>query len=218
MRRIFNWFHVRHPPTVGSVILPVFSGLASGLSLIVAIGAQNAFVLRQGLQRSHVALVIAVCAVSDLVLILLGVAGIGAIIERAPAVLDVVRWAGAAFLVGYGAIAAWRAIRGQAVGQLGAGQTVSWVAVLGTGLAFTWLNPHVYLDTVLLLGSLASTHGPDGRWWFAAGAGLASVAWFTALGVGARFLAPVFRRRSAWRILDAAIAAVMFTMAVLLVA
>jgi L-lysine exporter family protein LysE/ArgO len=200
------------------VILPVFSGLASGLSLIVAIGAQNAFVLRQGLQRSHVALVIAVCAVSDLVLILLGVAGIGAIIERAPAVLDVVRWAGAAFLVGYGAIAAWRAIRGQAVGQLGAGQTVSWVAVLGTGLAFTWLNPHVYLDTVLLLGSLASTHGPDGRWWFAAGAGLASVAWFTALGVGARFLAPVFRRRSAWRILDAAIAAVVFTMAVLLVA
>jgi L-lysine exporter family protein LysE/ArgO len=218
MHRIFNWFHVRHPPTVRSVILPVFSGLASGLSLIVAIGAQNAFVLRQGLQRSHVALVIAVCAVSDLVLILLGVAGIGAIIERAPAVLDVVRWAGAAFLVGYGAIAAWRAIRGQAVGQLGAGQTVSWVAVLGTGLAFTWLNPHVYLDTVLLLGSLASTHGPDGRWWFAAGAGLASVAWFTALGVGARFLAPVFRRRSAWRILDAAIAAVMFTMAVLLVA
>jgi L-lysine exporter family protein LysE/ArgO len=218
MRRIFNWFHVRHPPTVGSVILPVFSGLASGLSLIVAIGAQNAFVLRQGLQRSHVALVIAVCAVSDLVLILLGVAGIGAIIERAPAVLDVVRWAGAAFLVAYGALAAWRAIRGQAVGQLGAGQTVSWVAVLGTGLAFTWLNPHVYLDTVLLLGSLASTHGPDGRWWFAAGAGLASVAWFTALGVGARFLAPVFRRPSAWRILDAAIAAVMFTMAVLLVA
>lgn len=196
----------------------MFSGLASGLSLIVAIGAQNAFVLRQGLQRSHVALVIAVCAVSDLVLILLGVAGIGAIIERAPAVLDVVRWAGAAFLVAYGALAAWRAIRGQAAGQLGAGQTVSWVAVLGTGLAFTWLNPHVYLDTVLLLGSLASTHGPDGRWWFAAGAGLASVAWFTALGVGARFLAPVFRRRSAWRVLDAAIAAVMFSMAVLLVA
>jgi L-lysine exporter family protein LysE/ArgO len=218
MCRIFNLFHVRRPPTVRTVILPVFSGLASGLSLIVAIGAQNAFVLRQGLQRSHVALVIAVCAVSDLVLILLGVAGIGAIIERAPAVLDVVRWAGAAFLVAYGALAAWRAIRGQAVGQLGAGQTVSWVAVLGTGLAFTWLNPHVYLDTVLLLGSLASTHGPDGRWWFAAGAGLASVAWFTALGVGARFLTPVFRRRSAWRVLDAAIAAVMFTMAALLVA
>ncbi|CAN7189573.1 LysE/ArgO family amino acid transporter [Arthrobacter sp. LjRoot14] len=199
------------------MILPVLSGLASGLSLIVAIGAQNAFVLRQGIQRSHVALVVAVCAVSDLVLILLGVAGIGVVIERAPAVLEVVRWAGAAFLAGYGALAAWRAIRGQALGQLEPARAVSWAAVLGTGLAFTWLNPHVYLDTVLLLGSLASTHGPDGRWWFAAGAGLASIAWFTVLGVGARFLAPVFRRRSAWRILDAVIAAVMVTMAVLLV-
>lgn len=215
---MFNWFHDEVPSTVGRVILPVLSGLASGLSLIVAIGAQNAFVLRQGLQRSHVALVIAVCAVSDLVLILLGVAGIGVVIEQAPAVLQVVRWAGAAFLAAYGAFAAWRAIRGQALGQLGTGQAASWIAVLGTGLAFTWLNPHVYLDTVLLLGSLASTHGPDGRWWFAAGAGLASIAWFTALGVGARFLAPVFRRRSAWRILDAIIAAVMVTMAILLVA
>ncbi len=196
----------------------MFSGLASGLSLIVAIGAQNAFVLRQGLQRSYVALVIAVCAVSDLVLIVLGVAGIGVVIERAPAVLDVVRWAGAVFLAAYGALAAWRAIRGQALEQLNTGRPVSWMSVLATGLAFTWLNPHVYLDTVLLLGSLASTHGPDGRWWFAAGAGLASIAWFTALGVGARFLAPVFRRRSAWRILDAAIAVVMVTMAILLVA
>jgi L-lysine exporter family protein LysE/ArgO len=196
----------------------MLSGLASGLSLIIAIGAQNAFVLRQGLQRSHVVLVIAVCAVSDLVLILLGVAGIGVVIEQAPAAIEVVRWAGAAFLAAYGALAAWRAIRGQAIGQPGSGQAGSWMAVLGTGLAFTWLNPHVYLDTVLLLGSLASTHGPDGRWWFAAGAGLASIAWFTALGVGARFLAPVFRRRSAWRILDGAIAAVMFTLAVLLIA
>ena len=215
---MFNWFHAGVPPTVVRVILPVLSGLASGLSLIVAIGAQNAFVLRQGLQRSHVALVIAVCALSDLVLIVLGVAGIGVVIEQAPAVLEVVRWAGAAFLAAYGAFAAWRAIRGQALGQLGTGQAAGWVAVLGTGLAFTWLNPHVYLDTVLLLGSIASTHGPDGRWWFAAGAGLASVAWFTALGVGARFLAPVFRRRSAWRVLDAVIAVVMVTMAILLVA
>lgn len=214
---MFIWFHDDDPPTVGRVILPLLSGLASGLSLIVAIGAQNAFVLRQGLQRSHVALVIAVCAVSDLVLILLGVAGIGVVIEQAPAALEAVRWVGAAFLAAYGAFAAWRAIRGQALGQLGTGQAISWVAVLGTGLAFTWLNPHVYLDTVLLLGSLASTHGPDGRWWFAAGACLASIAWFTALGVGARFLAPVFRRRSAWRVLDAVIAAVMVTMAISLV-
>jgi len=88
--------------------------------------------------------------------------------------------------------------------------------VLGTCLAFTWLNPHVYLDTVLLLGSLASTHGPAGRWWFAAGASLGSLVWFTALGVGARLLAPLFRRRSAWRVLDAGIAVVMVTLAVLL--
>jgi L-lysine exporter family protein LysE/ArgO len=215
---MFNWFHARGALTVNRVILPVFSGLASGLSLIVAIGAQNAFVLRQGLQRSHVALVIGVCAVSDLVLIMLGVAGLGVVLERAPAAIDIVRWAGAVFLVSYGALAAWRAIRGQAFGQLGSERAAGWLAVLGTGLAFTWLNPHVYLDTVLLLGSLANAHGPSGRWWFAAGAGLASIAWFTALGVGARFLAPIFRRRSAWRILDGGVAVVMLTLAVLLVA
>ena len=134
------------------MILPALSGLASGLSLIVAIGAQNAFVLRHGLQRSHVALVVAVCAVSDLVLIVLGVAGIGVVIEQAPAAVETVRWAGAAFLAAYGCLAAWRAVRGQAAGQLGTGQAASWMAVLGAGLAFTWLNPHVYLDTVLLLG------------------------------------------------------------------
>src|SRR3954464_12982201 len=148
---MFNWFHDRGALTVNRVILPVFSGLASGLSLIVAIGAQNAFVLRQGLQRSHVALVIGVCAVSDLVLIMLGVAGLGVVLERAPAAIDIVRWAGAVFLVSYGALAAWRAIRGQAFGQLGSERAAGWLAVLGTGLAFTWLNPHVYLDTVLLL-------------------------------------------------------------------
>lgn len=202
---------------MGRVILPALSGLASGLSLIVAIGAQNAFVLRHGLQRSHVALVVAVCAVSDLVLIVLGVAGIGVVIEQAPAAVEAVRWAGAAFLAVYGCLAAWRAVRGQAAGQLGTGQAASWMAVLGAGLAFTWLNPHVYLDTVLLLGSLASAHGPDGRWWFAAGAGTASIAWFAALGFGARFLAPVFRRPGAWRILDSSIAVVMLTLAVLLV-
>ncbi len=194
----------------------MLSGLATGLSLIVAIGAQNAFVLRQGLQRSHVALVIGVCAVSDLVLIMMGVAGLGAVIERAPAAIDVARWAGAVFLSAYGALAAWRAIRGQVIEQPGSERTAGWLAVLGTGLAFTWLNPHVYLDTVLLLGSLASAHGPSGRWWFAGGAGLASIAWFTALGVGARFLAPIFRRPGAWRILDAGVAVVMLTLALLL--
>jgi len=200
------------------VILSLVSGLASGLSLIVAIGAQNAFVLRQGVQRSHVLLVVAVCAISDLVLIVLGVAGVGVLIEQAPAVLEVVRWAGAAFLVAYGVMAAVRAIRGTQTAQLAAGHKGTWAAALGTCLALTWLNPHVYLDTVLLLGSLAGAHGQDGRWWFAAGAGLGSVAWFAALGTGARFLAPLFARPGSWRVLDGGIALVMVTLAVMLVA
>ena len=200
------------------VILSAVSGLASGLSLIVAIGAQNAFVLRQGILRSHVLLVVAVCAASDLVLIVLGVAGVGVLIERAPAVLDVVRWAGAAFLLGYGGLAAVRAIRGAPLARPGVRQGGTRLAALGTCLSLTWLNPHVYLDTVLLLGSLAGAHGADGRWWFAAGAGFGSVAWFAALGAGARYLAPLFERRNAWRVLDAGIAVVMVILAVLLVA
>ncbi|MGO4191409.1 LysE/ArgO family amino acid transporter [Arthrobacter sp. YAF17] len=200
------------------MIPSLVSGLASGLALIVAIGAQNAFVLRQGVQRSHVLLVVAVCAVSDLVLIVLGVAGVGVLIERAPEVLEVVRWAGAAFLLAYGAMAAVRAIRGTQASQPAAGHKGTWAAALGTCLALTWLNPHVYLDTVLLLGSLAGAHGADGRWWFAAGAGLGSVAWFAALGTGARYLAPLFARPGSWRVLDAGIALVMVTLAVMLVA
>lgn len=198
------------------VILPLFSGLSAGLSLIVAIGAQNAFVLRQGIQRSHVVMVVAVCAVSDLVLILLGVAGIGILLDRAPAALIVIRWAGAAFLLAYGALAARRAVRGEQMENPAGKPAAGRAAVLGTCLAFTWLNPHVYLDTVLLLGSLAAAQGEAGRWWFAAGAGLGSIAWFTALGAGARFLTSLFRRRTAWRVLDAGIAVVMVTLAVLL--
>ncbi|WP_354172812.1 LysE/ArgO family amino acid transporter [Arthrobacter sp. UYEF36] len=199
------------------MILSLLSGLASGLSLIVAIGAQNAFVLRQGVQRSHVLLVVAVCALSDLVLIMLGVAGVGVLIEQAPGVIEAVRWAGAAFLLVYGLMAARRAIRGTQASQPVSGQAGTWAAALGTCLALTWLNPHVYLDTVLLLGSLAGAHGPDGRWWFAGGAGLGSIAWFAALGAGARFLAPVFARPGSWRVLDGGIAAVMVTLAVMLV-
>ncbi len=193
-----------------------FSGFVTGLSLIVAIGAQNAFVLRQGLRRRHVLLVVAVCAGSDLLLILAGVAGIGTLVRAAPVVLVVVRWSGAAFLLGYGLLAARRALAG---GQLeaAADRQLSPTAVLAAALAFTWLNPHVYLDTVLLLGSIANAHGVSGRWWFAAGAGTASLSWFTALGYGARALTPVFRRRNAWRVLDAVIAAMMFLLAASLV-
>jgi L-lysine exporter family protein LysE/ArgO len=198
------------------VLSSASSGFLTGLSLIVAIGAQNAFVLRQGLRRHHVLLVVGVCAISDLALILAGVAGIGTIVERAPTVLVAVRWFGVAFLLGYGLVAARRAVRGGYL-EAAADSQLSGRAVLATALAFTWLNPHVYLDTVLLVGSIASTHGAPGRWWFAAGACAASLSWFTALGFGARVLTPMFRRRNAWRLLDGGIAVVMLTLAALLV-
>lgn len=193
-------------------MVPVLSGLAAGLSLIIAIGAQNAFVLRQGLARRHVPLVVAVCAASDAVLIAAGVAGLGALVAHAPVALEVVRWGGAAFLVGYGVRAAMRAWRGEALASVGEQARAGWVPVLATTLALTWLNPHVYLDTVVLLGSMAAAHGDD-RWWFALGAMGGSVLWFGALGLGARLLEPVFRRRSAWRVLDGAIAVIMVALA-----
>ena len=190
----------------------VLAGLGMGLSLIVAIGAQNAFVLRQGLRRSHVGLVVAVCAVSDLVLILAGVAGIGAVVERAGWVLDVVRWLGVAFLVAYGVMALLRARRAESLQADGAAVD-SVRRVAATAVALTWFNPHVYLDTVLLLGSIANTHGVDGRWWFALGAGVSSIAWFSGLGYGARLLAPLLARPRAWQVLDVLIGVVMLLIA-----
>jgi L-lysine exporter family protein LysE/ArgO len=132
-------------------------------------------------------------------------------------VLVAVRWLGVAFLVGYGLVSARRAVRGEHL-EPAADQQLSRRVVVLTTLAFTWLNPHVYLDTVLLVGSIANTHGASNRWWFAVGACTSSLAWFTALGFGARTLAPVFRRRHAWRILDGGIAVVMLTIAGSLVA
>jgi L-lysine exporter family protein LysE/ArgO len=194
------------------------SGFFLGLSLIVAIGAQNAFVLRQGLRREHVLAVVAICALSDLVLIVLGIAGAGIVFEQLPWLVEVVRWVGAAFLVTYGALAARRAIRPSPqalVSDQRTGGTPLLTAV-ATCLALTWLNPHVYLDTLVLLGSVGSTHG-DARWAFGAGAGVASILWFAALGFGARMLAPLFARPLAWRILDGIIAVVMFAIAIALV-
>ena len=188
------------------------TGLVTGLSLIVAIGAQNAFVLRQGLARQHVGIVVAICAMADVVLIVAGVAGIGRIVERAPAALDVVRWLGVAFLTWYGVSSLLRARHAEA---LEASQeralTRRGAAVRATALTF--LNPHVYLDTVLLLGSLAAHQGPTGRWWFALGACLASVAWFTGLGYGARLLSPLLRKRRAWQVLDVLIGLTMLAIA-----
>jgi L-lysine exporter family protein LysE/ArgO len=184
-----------------------------GLSLIVAIGAQNAFVLRQGLRREHVLPVVSVCAVSDAVLIVVGVAGLGELLELVPWMIDALRVMGAAFLFGYALIAARRALSPSALAASAGGESTPLWTVLGTCVALTWLNPHVYLDTVVLLGSVAASRGDD-RWAFGAGAVLGSVVWFAALGYGARFLRPVFARPAAWRVLDAVIALVMTGIAV----
>ena len=199
--------------TSSPALLATAAGLGLGLSLIVAIGAQNAFVLRQGLRTEHVTAVVAVCALSDVVLIVAGVAGAGALLRREPWLVPVVCFAGAAFLLGYGVLAARRALRPAALQAGPTGAATGLAATVATCLALTWLNPHVYLDTVVLLGSLASTYG-DQRWSFATGAAVGSVAWFSALGFGARLLRPVFARPAAWRVLDATIAVVMLSLAV----
>jgi L-lysine exporter family protein LysE/ArgO len=190
-------------------VTAVLPGLLTGLSLIIAIGAQNAFVLRQGLRRDRVGAVVLVCALSDLVLIAAGVAGIGAIVDRAGWVLDVVRWLGVAFLVWYAVSSLRRAADPGGLSAADRGTS----RVVTTAVLLTWLNPHVYLDTVLLLGSIANTHGAGGRWWFALGAGLGSIVWFTALGYGARLAAPLLARPSAWRVLDVGIGVVMLLIA-----
>lgn len=196
-----------------SSLLAAASGLGFGLSLIVAIGAQNAFVLRQGLRREHVLAVVAICALADAALIVVGIAGIGAVLESAPWLLVVIRWGGIVFLLAYALLAARRALRPGRLEGDPAGASTTLRTAIGTCLALTLLNPHVYLDTVVLLGSVANTHG-DERWWFGAGAALGSVLWFTALGVGARALRPLFRSRGAWRALDAGVAVVMVALAV----
>jgi L-lysine exporter family protein LysE/ArgO len=190
-------------------LLAVLAGLSMGLSLIVAIGAQNAFVLRQGLRLEHVTAVVALCAVSDAVLIVAGVAGNSWLGARLPDAITAIRVGGAVFLLGYAALAARRVLRPSAIAvDTGGSRGSGLLATVVTCLALTWLNPHVYLDTVLLLGSVADSRG-GARWWFAAGAAVGSVLWFSALGYGARLLRPLFARAVAWRVLDAAIAVVM---------
>ncbi|MFE2874472.1 LysE/ArgO family amino acid transporter [Streptomyces roseus] len=201
------------------ILTAVLAGFGTGLSLIVAIGAQNAFVLRQGVRRNAVLAVVAICAVSDALLIALGVAGVGAFVTAWPAALTAVALAGGTFLVAYGLLAARRVLRptpGAALGTEGAAAGSRRGAVLAC-LAMTWLNPHVYLDTVLLVGSLASDRG-DLRWVFGIGAALASLVWFATLGYGARLLSGVLARPSAWRVLDGLVAATMVTMGGMLLA
>lgn len=193
------------------------AGFFTMLSLIVAIGAQNAYVLRQGILRSHVGAVVAICAVSDVLLVFAGVSGIGAVVGRNHVLLDVVRWFGVAFLLWYAAAALRRARHAESLSaENGVAPDESRGRVLGRVVALTWLNPHVYLDTVLLIGSIAATHDgvAGGRWWFGVGAGLGSVVWFNGLGFGATALAPVLQRPRAWQVLEVAIAATMILVAV----
>lgn len=192
------------------------AGFAAGAGLIIAIGAQNAFVLRQGLQRRHIGLVVATCMLGDIVLIVCGVAGIGVLVRQWPELLQALRFGGAAFLGVYGLMAACRAWRGAETLAPLAGGEADRRRVLLACLAFTFLNPHVYLDTMVLLGSLSTRYPGMAHWAFALGACGASVLWFSTLGYGARLLLPVFRDRRAWRVLDALMAAFMLTLCLLL--
>ncbi len=195
--------------------LALVTGLATGLTLIVAIGAQNAFVLRQGLAREHVGVVVALCSLSDAVLIVAGVAGVGVLVEQAGWLLEGVRWAGVAFLVGYAVLSLRRARRPGALDPTAVERPRGRRRAVLTALALTWLNPHVYLDTVLFLGSVGAAQGAD-RWWFAAGAVVASLVWFTGLGVGARAAHRLLARPRSWQVLDALIGLTMLAVAVLL--
>jgi L-lysine exporter family protein LysE/ArgO len=196
------------------MLLAMVAGFGTGLSLIVAIGAQNAFVLRQGIRRHAVPAVVVICAASDAVLIALGVAGVGSVVHAKPVALTIVGLAGGTFLVCYGVLALRRVFRPAALSGEGLPVESTRRAVL-TCLTMTWLNPHVYLDTVLLVGSIAATHGAL-RWDFGLGAVLASVCWFAALGFGARLLRGLFARPSAWRVLDGLVATTMITLGVTL--
>ena len=199
-----------------TVISVLLIGFLTGVGLIVAIGPQNALVLRQGVRREHVAVVVAVCTLSDIILIGVGTAGIGVVFEKAPWIVQVMRWGGVAYLLWF-AFTSLRSAFGSASSlQLStAGGAVpparsAW-AVAGATAALTWLNPHVYLDTVVMLGTVANQQAQP--WMFAVGAMLGSVVWFAVLGYGAHLLAPVLRSPRAWRAIDAGIAVVMLLVA-----
>jgi L-lysine exporter family protein LysE/ArgO len=193
-----------------SVTASAAAGFSLAIALIAAIGAQNAFVLRQGLRREHVVPVVVVCAASDALLISVGIAGMGTATADHPTALAAVRWLGAAFLLGYAVLAARRALRPGALSPADRPPATLGATVLAC-LAFTYLNPHVYLDTVLLVGGVARQH--PHHWVFGAGAALASVVWFTTLGAAAHRLAPVLARPAAWRVVDGVVALVMAAIA-----
>lgn len=198
-------------------MIPIFAaGFALSFSLILAIGAQNAFVLRQGLRRAHVGLVVAICCLSEAVLIFAGVAGFGVVAEAAPWALEAMRWGGAAFLVVYGLRSLWAVFTTTEALEAEGKAEQSVKAIVATVLILTWANPHVYLDTVGLIGAVAATYG-EGRWVFGLGALCASCVFFLLLGYGARILAPFFAKPRAWAILDGIVGLTMLALAVKLV-
>jgi L-lysine exporter family protein LysE/ArgO len=192
------------------------TGFALSATLIIAIGAQNAFVLRQGLRREHVAAIVAFCALADLALISAGVAGLAKILGDVPTLTLGLTIAGALFLSGYGVLALRRAFQPRSMQAADSGG-VSLRAAVAQAAAFTFFNPHVYLDTVLLMGSMGARQPPDSRLWFVGGAALASGGWFAALGFGARLLVPLFARPRAWQVLDIGVGATMLALAAALV-
>ena len=195
-------------------MIALIPGFFTGLSLIVAIGAQNAFVIKQGLLRQHVLLIVAICAVSDAALIFLGIGGLGALVQSNTSVLEVIRWFGVLYLTWFGIKSIRSALTNQSLVASESG-TTSAKKIATTVLALTFLNPHVYLDTVILLGSVGNQFNED-RWFFAVGASVASFAWFSTIGFGARAASKYMSKPIFWKILDSAIAVVMFTIAITL--
>jgi L-lysine exporter family protein LysE/ArgO len=195
-------------------VVALIPGFFTGLSLIVAIGAQNAFVIRQGLLRSHVLLIVMVCSLSDALLIFLGTGGLGRVVQSHPDLLTFIRWFGVAYLSWFGINSLRSALKENQL--LATGQAeVSWKRVLATVIALTYLNPHVYLDTVIFVGSIANQFEDD-KWLFALGASIASVLWFSSIGFGARAASHLMSKPIFWRVLDISIAIVMFSIAITL--
>lgn len=195
-------------------MIALIPGFLTGLSLIVAIGAQNAFVIRQGLLRSHVLLVVAVCSLSDAFLIVLGTGGLGEIVKSNEYLLTFIRWFGVAYLTWFGMRSLRSAFKENQLLASGTAET-SWKKILATVLALTYLNPHVYLDTVIFVGSIANQFTTD-RWYFAFGASLASLAWFTSIGFGAQAASKLMSKPIFWRIFDTFVALIMFSIALTL--
>lgn len=198
--------------TAGAFVLPFLRGLGLGASLIIAIGAQNAFVLRQGLRREQAVLVAAICAACDACLIALGTAGVGSAVAHLPLLARLASWLGAAFLFFYGA-AAFRRAAHPAVLDAADFAPATRGSIAAATLSVSLLNPHVYLDTVVLVGGISAQYSAFSRLFFAAGAVSASCLWFFSLALGAAHLAPLFRRPGAWRILDGGVGLVMWTIA-----